>query len=299
MTKNKKKDPCFASINGDPKSVSLSTEKLFKEREKSALSPIDIYVKRNKALIKKLGEIGRAELLDSNSEEDSHIYNLFLLGFISNVESYFRSILREIIVLDPVSYTSSLGHQLTYAAALHHDKTYLPEALLENRTFISAQNITDAIKDFTNISVGKQDAKTLEVKECLDMFEKLCQLRHCIVHRAGLLGSKNAVKLGIKEHKSYFEKPITLDIDFLLEASVICLNSVRVTNSFLFNKILHRFIDQHDQVKWNFHKDKKWYSEYYKLFASDLLIIEKRNSGNKVESSFSIYQTFRAHYSSA
>jgi hypothetical protein len=283
----------FVKINGNSSSAILNTESLFREMSNSTASPIDIYVSRNKALLIKLGEFESAGLLDDSNEDDMHIYNLFLLGFISNVESYFRSVIRETIKIDDVSYKCCLEEPLTYAAAIHHNKELLPEALLEQCTFISKANITESLKKFLGISLNKQETSVKEVTSCLDQFEQLCQLRHCIVHRAGLLGSKNAIKLGISEHKTFFEKPINLSLSFLQNANIICLNTVRTTNNLLFNKLVARYLTERTDVAWDYRIDSKWYKKYYNIFISTILDIETQTSGNEIMSPFAIYKEFR------
>lgn len=207
MARNTKSD-CYIKLSGNSTSVTLDTFSLFNMDEEIAASPIDIFVGRNRKLMIKLGELERQSIL--NPDEDAYIYNLFLLGFVSNVESYFRSVIRSSILIDPLCYKSCLEQQLTYAAAVHHKIELLPEALLENCTFISLSNISKTISSYLNIQITKQGTENLALIKEIEMFEQLCELRNCIVHRAGLLGSKNAVKLGIDHHKNYFEKPIVL-----------------------------------------------------------------------------------------
>ena len=290
----KKKEIHFETINGNSQSTSLNTENAFSERCVAPTSPIDEYLSNTQALMGKIGQLERENLLDSSNEQDRHIYNLFLLGFVSNVESYFRSIIREIILLDNCSYESCLEAPLTYAAALHHEKKLLPEALMENHTFISTKNITSAFKDLIGIGINGQDTKTKEVIDCLDAFEQLCQLRHCIVHRAGLLGSKNAIKLGIDGHKNFFEKPISLDLSFLQSANSICLNSVRTSNAYVFNKLIERYVKKHsNSITWKYPTDKSWYLKYHKLFTSQSLNNQLASNSLPVSQSFSSYERFR------
>ncbi|HHK8639375.1 TPA: hypothetical protein ACQYFB_000696, partial [Vibrio parahaemolyticus] len=91
----KNKNDCYIKISGNSTSVTLDTLNLFNVDDEDTCSPIDIFVDRNKKLMVKLGELERQKIL--NPDEDAYIYNLFLLGFVSNVESYFRSIIRKSI----------------------------------------------------------------------------------------------------------------------------------------------------------------------------------------------------------
>jgi hypothetical protein len=294
MAKNKK--PYFSNINGDSQAITLNTEGVFSETTDSITSPIDIYIKRNKILMRKIGSFERAGLLNANEEDDRDIYNLFLLGFVSNVESYFRSIIRAVITFDSHAYNTCLEIPLTYAAALYHDRDLLPEALMENHTFISKKNILSAFTDFLKINVNVQETKGKEVVECLELFELLCQLRHCIVHRAGLLGSKNAIKLGIEEHKSFFEKPINLNLTFLQSANIVCLNCVRTSNTYLYNKLIHRHVTN-NEVQWLYPSDRSWYLKYHKLFLSNELNTSLIVNGIIPDTPFESYDKLRTSLS--
>lgn len=64
----------------------------------------------------------------------------------------------------------------------------------------------------------------------------VCQLRHCIVHRFGFLGSNNAITLGLATHKNYLEKPLVISFSHLNEMVQVCENTVKLINNFLFVK---------------------------------------------------------------
>lgn len=242
----------------------------------------------------KLGQFERADLLDI--EQDSYVYNLFLLGFVSNVESYFRSVIRSAILIDPICYKACLEQQLTYAAAVHHERELLPEALLENCTFISLSNIAKTINSYLGISMQGKDAEVLALTKEIELFEQLCELRNCIVHRAGLMGSKNAIKLGIDHHKNYFEKPIVLNTAFLQESSVVCLNAVKGFNNFLFNTLVRRIEKETDTFIWDYRVDKKHFEKYFDLFFSESLSKESEARGEKLYSAKSAYDEFRSGF---
>lgn len=295
-----KKAPFFIKVCGDSPVVAFNTQNLFGVDLDVLDSPVDIYLRKNKSLLVKLGRLERHGLLDVSNEEDRDIYNLFLLGFISNVESFIRKIIRKTIILDNKSYEQCLEQQLTYAAAIHHESALLPEALLENCTFISFDNIQKTTKSFLDININKQSSDQKELVECLLMFEQLCQLRHCIVHRAGLLGSKNAVKLGISQHSKFFEKPIVLDFAFLQASSAICLNCVRTYSNFIFNELVNRYVATNkSDLSWNYNSDRKWFLPYFKLFMSCDLNEEINRQGKGSYTPKSAYNELREHYKGA
>lgn len=297
MANNSRSPLSYFKVNGNTISVQLNTTTLFNHSPDMTASPIDVYINRNKKFITKLGQIERDSIITNHNPDDIDIYNLFLLGLVSNVESYFRSIIREIILIDHIAYNKCLEQSLTYAAALHHTNALLPEALLEHCTFISCENIKSTVSTFTGLSYGGQSTEQVELRNCILMFEQLCQLRHCIVHRAGLLGSKNAIKLGLDTHKSFFEKPICLDLNFLQEASRICLNCVKSFNTFAFNALINRYInDKKREIMWNYTTDKKWFNKYFKLFNSEEINTDLEAQGENVYTAKQIYDSLRNHY---
>jgi len=192
-------------------------------------------------------------------------FNLILLGQISAVESYLREIIRKLIIHDMESKQASSRMQLSYGAALNYTLDILPEALMEQVSFASKKNIINTFKDFLNIKGHIPD----EVSNVLEEFEKICQLRHCVIHRFGKLGSNNALKLGIDVHAECLEKPLSLTENHLYDTYIICKNLVLVLNSYLFKSILQRTTLIDGFWTWDLRKDKKKFGGYYKIFKSD------------------------------
>lgn len=192
-------------------------------------------------------------------------HNLILLGYISAVESYIREIIRRLIILDKASCVSSEEQQLNYGAAINYSIEMLPEALLERSSYASKNNIIESFKTF----LGLKGHTPSELSATLEEFEKICHLRHCVVHRFGKLGSSNAIKFGLERHSKCLEKPIELDTNKLFDIHQICENSVLVINDYLFKKILQRTIEPEYSIwEWDLRKDKKKFIQYYSLFAS-------------------------------
>lgn len=245
-------------INDFSKSSKLETQSLFdKDFVESPLSPIDTFFEKTTGLIKMIGK---------PEDLSNQFASLILLGYVSAVESYFREIIRKLILVDNTSYKKCEKHSLTYGAALTHEPEMLPEALLEACSFTGSNNIKESLKNFLGITKGDYSS---DVNEALSQFSKVCQLRHCSVHRFGRLGSNNAIALGLEEHKEYLEKPLKIDFNTLQEIFLICNNTVKEINNFLFEKILTRSVSEgvYDW-KWDLRKDKAEFKKCYDLFVS-------------------------------
>ncbi len=236
----------------------LNTKNLFDTNYKEpSLPAIDTFFGKTKEL---------NQLIKKTEDCTGALPGLVLLGYVSAVESYFREIIRRLIFVDQASGKACEEQMLTYGAVVVHEKTeMLPEALLENRSFANKKGIRDSMRDFLGI---KGDIPP-DVTEVLDDFSSVCQLRHCIVHRFGKLGSNNAIKLGLMAHKKCLEKPLILGFENLQEIFLICNNTVKVINNFLFQRILSRTVD-FPTCKWNWdlRKDKRDFKKYYDIFVS-------------------------------
>ena len=211
-----------------PNVTNLETIKLFdsgyKEHEGSA---IDEYLHRTK-------EIHR--LYDPNVGFNDMFAQLQLLGIIGAAESYFRTLFRRLIGIDDQSKRTVEKLTVQFGAATMLSKKMLPESILESYSFASGDNIKTAIKQLAGI----EGDPPLAVKDALARYERICQLRHCAIHRFGKLGVKNAIQLGLDEHRPVLEKPLKLSYASFQQAATIVENLVRTINCYLFEKVIWR-----------------------------------------------------------
>jgi len=201
--------------------------------------------------------------------------NLVILGYVSAIESYFRAIFRKLILIDEKARTACEKRQISYGAALSVEEFMLPEALFEDLSFAGKKNILESFKNLLNLQVQDSQIPS-DLNQTLNQFQEICELRHCIVHRFGRFGSKTAITLGLEKHKIHVEKPIKCDYATLQQFLIVCQNTVRITNNYLFERILSRLlIDGSTKLTtpiwtWDYKKDKRLFSSYCNTFISKL-----------------------------
>lgn len=248
------------------------------------LSPIDQYFANNKPL----------NLISSSQSFKQDLASIVLLGYMSAVESYFRAILRGVIIIDSYSQKLVENADIPYAAAIHHQGHLLPEALLEGVSLASATKLKDTLKSL----LGLKGAWPADVEKVLGEYSKICELRHCCVHRFGKLGTKNAVRLGLAEHHKLLEKPIQLTQENLEDISFVLRSVVNTINRFIFESLLDRMAtnrgDQGQKLYleswlWNYTMDRKRFLQYYNLFSS-------KEDTAPSPSPKSIYDAYRLKY---
>ena len=196
--------------------------------------------------------------------------SLILLGYVSAVESYLRG---NDQASDrhrrPFEKKRAKQNKIAYGAVTAHkeDMAMLPEALLERFSFAGTDNVIRTFREF----LGFKGDPPLELKEVLRQYSCVCQLRHCVVHRFGRLGSNNAIELGLADHRESIEKPLQLDYAELQNILLVCTNTVKVVNSFLFETVMARSGgNELGSWSWDAKQDEPLFQKYYDLFFSAL-----------------------------
>lgn len=267
--------------------TTLDTLGLFDAKhDDSDISPIDQFIE-NSLRLNMLWATG-----DPKQEIKPEIGILLLLGYISAVESYMRALIRRIISCDPFSQQRCESLQLSFGAALHHKPNVLPEALLEETVFAGKKNLIEAVNKFVDYQINDK-----AIKELLNQYEIVCQLRHCCVHRFGKLGAKNAIALGLQSHKEFLEKPILLTKQSISSIADLLFTLVKSINIEVFRYVMNRSatsaLNGQDKLgigwTWNKGKDKKVFGRYYSAFAS-------QKDAQKSPVADDLYERFRNVY---
>lgn len=196
-----------------------------------------------------------------------------LLGYMSAVESYFRALFRQLVEIDDHARMLAEPLDVSFAAARYHKPALLAEALHEGVSFAGKKTVVEMI----NKRLGIKGKFPNDVEEVLGEFSKICEIRHCCVHRFGRLGSKNAVTLGIEEHKSVLEKPFTPTTTQLQTIADALRTFVKTVNNFVFRELVQRIGTReaghgplYSEWTWtlDFRSDRRRFKMYYDLFAS-------------------------------
>lgn len=238
---------------------SIDTSEMFSiENDVEGLSPIDEFI----------SAIIRINALCHDPKNfPRELGHLMVLGFVSAVESYFRSLIRELVNSDLASFSSSQRQNISFAAAFHGKNELKAEALVEHISFTSERRVVESFINFLGFKKGTSERG---VKSAIGEYEKVCQLRHCVAHRFGKLGSQNAIALGYKRHIDYIEKQINFDYEAVQMVANVCDNFVRGINNFCYQIVLSR--SYHDGwTEWtgDLRRDRSTFSRYYRLFSSD------------------------------
>lgn len=191
---------------------------------------------------------------------------LLLLGYVSAIESFFRTVLRSIINTDAKAQSDAHSYVVPYGAVLYHNKNTIAEALLEGYSFASEKDVKAALTKFLDTT------PTEAIKTMLVEYEKICHLRHCCVHRFGKLGTQNGIALGLEQHSTALEKPLSLDKKKLEDIASWLMSFAKAMNNYMFLTLLERSLSDKNPYKikwsWFYSKDRAKFEKLYKLFKT-------------------------------
>jgi len=237
-----------------PNSIGLIDEYL---SEFNLPSPIDAYVKYSRSLLR----FGTTEHL----EENQHLGGLLLLGVVSAAEAYFRSIFSLTLEICPIARETAAEKQINLGGVLWHGHSEFRRSAFEHVTFCSKDDIKKYAKTYLGFTLRDSEFKTP-----LNEFDKVCHLRHGLVHNAGILPGRNAVQVGATPSKS----PMRIALKYSsLQTLVAATDTLVLTfNRELFGEMCRRWGDAwRKRDDWNVNNaDKKFNFIWKSHFCREL-----------------------------
>ena len=218
-------------------------------------SPIDSF----HASLRELLSIATPNFLASHPILGPH----FLGGVVAATEEYLRSLLGEILAICPTSQAHAAGKQIHLGAALWHGRDIFSRGAFEGMAFTGERNVVDTITNFLDYSIKKTD----RVWDVLKEFEKVCQIRHGVVHSGCTMPGKNAVILGLSPMNGI--PRLKVGFAELQECADVCTSLAVSLNLDLFNLIAKRWASTwRDFPSWNEMSEHKHFKRVWRIFYS-------------------------------
>ena len=195
-------------------------------------SPVDSFYVDHQGL-NKLGSL----LQDGHVEDDVKqlLGGQLLLGYVSATELYFRQMISRCVALCPVIRRANHEQMIPFGALDYYHKDSLESALTERASFSEPGTIKTQLEGRLRVKVTPKSSLAQSIED----YEKLCQLRHSLVHSHGVVNSSNAAKLGITAAKSL---ETCIDSRCLQVVAGISLNLVRDSNNEIVRSIIWEWI---------------------------------------------------------
>ena len=222
----------------------------------SGYSPIDQFLAATEALTMR----GKPAFFDDFPE----LRGLLIAALASQTENYFRELFSRLLVVCPVSQVKASHRDMKLGSAIWHRAGQLERGAFEHFSFASSDNITDTLNRYFEIKVDERS----DPFPLLQQFDTLCEIRHAVVHSAGIFSGKNAMKLQMGRSSATMH----VDVDFqrFQEATSLCTALVCSMNAELFRKFAERWRDRWPNCTagWNDSVARDRFKKLWTIFSS-------------------------------
>lgn len=108
------------------------------------------------------------------------------------------------------------------------------------------------------------------LNDLLDEFDKLCQMRHAIVHSSRILAGKNAVRLNVPPNNQ--KVLVNTGYAQLQECASICTSCVMALNLKLFEEMMTRWAINWRKIDdfWNIIDENHYFTGIWDVFSSEI-----------------------------
>ncbi len=180
------------------------------------------------------------------------MWELFL-----KTENYIREILTECIKICPICKRETANRSVSFGSMMWQRSGEFEKGIFENISFSDSSAIKKELKNSLKVDINKNEL----LSELLDEFDKLCQMRHAIVHSSRVLAGKNAIQLNIPP--SIDKLSIRVGYAQLQECASICTACVMTFNLKLFEVMGHRWAIDWRRLTdfWDEEKEDEYFSK--------------------------------------
>ncbi|MGA4531562.1 hypothetical protein ACPA1H_14525 [Ectopseudomonas chengduensis] len=219
-------------------------------------APIDFFRENSREII----AYGTPERL----QEMDKLGGFLLLGLVSSAEGYFRSIFSAALDICPVSKRFAAEKQINLGGVLWHGKDEFRRSAFEHMSFASAKELMTASRGYISFEM-----KGSVFDSILEDFDVICNLRHGLIHNAGILPGRNAVQIDIQRYSKSVE--ILIDYAFLQSAAATLDSLVATYNRALFLQMCERWADSwRNRADWIPGEERKRFMQIWNVFSNKL-----------------------------
>lgn len=239
-------------------------------------APIDVFYE-NLTVVRRM--------IPDNGIFNDVIGNSILLNIISITESYVRDIITKVCNICPISRNNSANTQIPLATSLWHREEVV-RTIFQHKSFSSKKDIVNFLR--TTIQLQFREDESWPLNSILDEYQKLCEIRHSVIHNFGRLAANNGIALEIEKPNRKSEYKIKVELSQVQSAIDVCTNMVIEINQELFYEMCRRWICQwSNKPTWDYRRDKANWKEIWDIFYSKL-----DESNNRIPNKKSIDEVY-------
>lgn len=190
------------------------------------------------------------------------IGSLYAISIVSNTENYFRDIFTKILKMCPSTQKNAASNSINFGSVIWHPNDIVERGAFEHLSLASAEQIISTTRKYIGMDLNSTDVKSILVE-----FDKVCELRHGIVHSNRVLAGKNAIKLQLPPSAEITKIVVTFGL--LQEMSSICTTLVVSFNQLMFETMSKRWATTWRRLpSWDSDKESAYYKQIWNSFYS-------------------------------
>lgn len=214
-------------------------------------APIDVFYGSSQDLLR----VGTPGFLTANPTTGP----LLVVGLVSATENYFRDVFARIIQLCPIAKAAAADQSIQLGSVVWHAGTAVERGAFDHISFADVDKVVSSSKKFTGYQVQKSGI--------LKEFEKVCELRHSIVHSGAVIAGKNALRLQLPSARGTLR--VKVGFDQLQEVGDVCTTLVASVNTELFNEMARRWAIEWPKLpSWNSGQRHSLFKAIWEIFYS-------------------------------
>ena len=218
----------------------------------SDASPIDEYYDSNERTML----LGTPEAIAASPQ----LGRLLLLGHVSAVETYFRTVLVRLLAICPEARKHAGSAVIPLSSVYYYTGTDVTFGLFDGVSLAGLSEFKKALQKSTGYSIDGTAAVA-----ALGAFDDLCHLRHAAVHAQGSVSSASAMALGVHVDARRFR--VEIDFARAQEVAIVCRSAVQEVNQVLFEKTLAKWHTTR-RLTGAYDEDRKTFEVLYRTFRS-------------------------------
>jgi hypothetical protein len=186
-----------------------------------------------------------------------------LLGYVSATEQFLRRLMASTVRLCPHTRARVAAQQIPFSAIDYYHAEEIEHALMERVSFSEPGKVAAALSQ----RLGVQVLRSSSLERAILEFERLCQLRHALVHSRGVINSSNAQGFDLPASRSQFT--VSASEVELQAAAGVCIDLVREVNDATAKSVLWCWLRE-GTVTGRKRQDKARLTKYLATYSSTL-----------------------------
>ena len=217
-------------------------------------SPIDQFYKETREIV--------SFATPENINCSNSLGALSVVGIISCCENYFRQMFSSILSLCVDAQKKAALQTVNMGSVIWHPNSEIARGAFEHTSLAASESIFKTSDKFLGINF-----KNLSLEAIFNEFDKICELRHGIVHSNRVLAGKNGIKLQLASSEHLTK--IVINFGQLQEVLAVCQSMIISTNTKLFGVMCERWAKSWRlNPSWVTDKEGEKFKQIWLLFHS-------------------------------